>query len=78
MTREQQALKIYDLLREAHKRIQLIYREVTFEDRDWENAVDAVDSTLYLAEGFFTREATEIAPRKTPSPKLASTATQKG
>ena len=79
-TEAQKAAGIYDFLREAHKSIRRIWREFPelnhrseqgmaadgFYD-EWESAVDAVDNTLYLAEGFFVRaekEAPPAAPRK--------------
>ena len=57
-TTDAKALAIYDLLREAHKSVKRIwteYPEIT-DNNDfpgWEMAMDAVDNTLYLAEGFF-------------------------
>lgn len=59
--RSKKALAIYDLLREAHKSIRRIWNEhseviSSREYARWETALDAVDCTLYLAEGFFTRE----------------------
>ena len=63
------ALDIYDLLREAHKSIREIWKQhpqLMHESPEnsalngrydqWESAVDAVDKTLYLAEGYFVRE----------------------
>lgn len=65
MSEQEKAMRIYDLLREAHKSIQAIWREFPeLIESDgisgpWEVAVDAVDNTLYLAEGFFVKEAHE-------------------
>ena len=62
----EKALRIYDLLREAHKSVHQIWREfpelidAAREGNTWETAVDAVDSTLYLAEGFFVAEQIKI------------------
>ena len=53
---EKEALKIYDLLREAHKDINRIYREhpaLRDENTVEGNAIQAVHSVLYLAEGYF-------------------------
>lgn len=61
MTDTDKAMRIYDLLREAHKSVKQIWHEFpelidTVTENQWEVAVDAVDNTLYLAEGFFCRE----------------------
>jgi len=82
VTEAEKALKVYDLLREAHKSIRQIWYdfpelnhrseegqlvETGFYD-SWESAVDAVDGTLYLAEGFFVRQNIE-AMGKPSKPK---------
>ncbi|HET7210034.1 MAG TPA: hypothetical protein VFI95_25905 [Terriglobales bacterium] len=64
MTDEEKALRICDLLREAHKSVHQIWQEFPeLIDSDslgtWENAIDAVGSTLYLAEGFFVRASND-------------------
>lgn len=65
MSDEEKALRIYDLLREAHKSVNQIWSEfpeLIAADgiaNQWEIAVDAVDNTLYLAEGFFVRASQE-------------------
>jgi hypothetical protein len=63
MTKEQKALRIYDLLREAHKSVKRIWKEFPEiasdghgHDAQWEMAVDAADNTLYLAEAFFVNQ----------------------
>ena len=61
-TKEQKALRIYDLLREAHKSINQIWKEfpeivATKKPHMWETTVDLVNDTLYVAENFFVREA---------------------
>lgn len=62
---EEKALRIYDLLREAHKSVQAIWHEfpeLIASDGicgPWEIAIDAVDNTLYLAEGFFVQASHE-------------------
>ena len=49
-------LRIYDLLREAHKSVKRIYAEFP-ELRGFNaTAIDAVSGTLYLAEGYFADE----------------------
>lgn len=56
------ALRIYDLLREAHKSVKQIWSEfpeLIIAEGRWETAIDAVDCTLYLAEGFFVKENAE-------------------
>ena len=78
------ACKIYNLLREAHKSIKQIWRQFPglnsilqgqyAEKPNWENAVDAVDQTLYLAEGFFVRAEQDayMRPRKRKREKVAA------
>jgi hypothetical protein len=66
MTRAEKALAIYELLREAHKSIMRIWQEHPELNQQmpsgdsqyaqWEVAVDAVDNTLYLAEGYFVQK----------------------
>jgi hypothetical protein len=54
------ALRIYDLLREAHKSIRQAWREYPDLRQNapmWETAIDAVDNTLYLAEDFFVKRS---------------------
>lgn len=53
-----QELKIYDLLREAHKSVKEIYRTFSLSEED-STAVDAVHNTLYLAEGYFVHKDAE-------------------
>ena len=54
--KEKDALRIYDLLREAHKSIRQLQLEYPLLESDSENAIDAVDTVLYLAEGFFVEK----------------------
>ena len=54
---KRQALRIYDLLREAHKSVRQARLEFRTLAADREMALDAVDNTIYLAEAFFVREA---------------------
>lgn len=49
-------LDIYDRLREAHKHIQAIQARFKTLNGFEENAIDAVDSVLYLAEGVFAEQ----------------------
>lgn len=51
---QKKALTIYDFLREAHKNVHAIQQK--FNLRDWpeqKNAIDAVNSVLYMAETIF-------------------------
>jgi hypothetical protein len=54
---EKQRLEIYDLLRDAHR---LVYEAWKLHKDDinsaQDNAIDAVSSVLYLAEGVFASE----------------------
>lgn len=45
------ALQIYDLLRAAHASIKTIQQNINFKDLgELDNAIDGVDSVLYMAE----------------------------
>lgn len=75
MREGEKAMRIYNLLREAHRSIKQIWREFPelnssigegfSENPQWKTAVDAVDNRLYLAERFFVRAENEAkSPRK--------------
>jgi hypothetical protein len=52
---EKQRLAIYDDLREMHRRLEKIFqRHIQLSTTD-DNALEAVDSVLYLAEGVFAK-----------------------
>ena len=53
---ERERLAIYDRLRKAHMEIGAIYADLyKHMDNFQENAVDAVNSVLYLAESVFAK-----------------------
>lgn len=64
---DKERLEVYDLLREAHKSVKLIWQYLERMDDSDESAVDAVDNVLYLAEGYFCNSmvaAREAKPTK--------------
>jgi hypothetical protein len=54
---DKESLEVYDLLRNMHEIVRMIYVGYLAQMDDWqENAIDSVEGVLYLAESVFSKQ----------------------